>query len=419
VRSKQPGSSLWLRAADDFRYTSARLCAGHRLHGESNMRVERQQKEMRGNASRAGGVSPVTRLTIVCALGLALANACGGTSSSDAGRPQTSTGGLGSGVAGDAATAGNPSGMAGSAAGSQVDASEEGGASGSEGGNGGAPVQEEAPALGARCAAPGTLACAGHHQKLTLVCSAAGTWDVNQTCPSGQFCDSAEGTDQGICKAPDSDCAAREPGEALCAGSDGKDAMQCDADGLSAQVVEHCADRCVDGQCADALPCPEGIVYSCDPKCPGGPDPAVPACFELCPNAPRGLSPFLQISEEHRAAIALPPVPAGGEPCACDNALGALAAVAFQLPVGSTRYWRITYPQTWTLHWLTNTLHLPPPKDEYSCSSAWPAGVSQTPGCAVVDADIEGRLWLGANTPTPEATAALIEPVNARAGQCP
>jgi hypothetical protein len=354
--------------------------------------------------------------TLVGAVFLAIAGGCGGTSSSTEPKPSPpAAGSTAGGTAGDDSSVKPPGGVGG------ITAVTEGGASpvtgdASSGYGGETTSTSNEPTLGGDCSPPGALACAGNHQKLTLVCSAMGAWETHETCPSGQFCDSTPGPDVGICKAPSPDCAGRQPGDLFCSGTD---VLQCDANAIAADVTEHCEGRCVEGKCAAASPCPENIVYSCNPNCPAGPDPAVPDCFELCPNAPAGLSPVLEIPEGHSSAIALPAVSAAAEPCACDQALGALAAVAFQLPVGSTRYWRITYPQGWTLRWYTNTLHLPPPRNEYACASAWPAGVSQTPGCAIVDADIEGRLWLATNTPTSEAATVLIEPVNARAGQCP
>lgn len=268
----------------------------------------------------------------------------------------------------------------------------------------------EQPQLGAACESPGRLACAGAHQKLTLVCSAGGKWETNQTCPSGQFCSSTLGADVGICKAPEADCAERQPGDAFCA-SDAYTLMQCDEDGIAPTEVEQCQAGCVDGKCAPARSCPENIVYSCDPGCPG-PNTS-PSCFQVCPTPARGISPLLELRDVvngGKYAIALPAVAGDSQPCACAEADGALQGVVFRVPIppaGSR--WKFTYPKTWVFH-----LDVAPNgevTDYYKdCQYPWPGYSSITPGCATVSPEPTAPLiWLSANAAVTEPGTVFVE----------
>lgn len=279
------------------------------------------------------------------------------------------------------------------------------------GGEGGADSSDEESKLGTQCDAPGALACAGAHQKVTLICSGDGKWEAHQTCSSGQFCSSTSGPDLGLCKAPRSDCVAREPGETFCA-ADAKTLMQCDLDGISGTQVENCDARCIDGMCAAAPPCPDNIVYSCDPSCPG-PNTS-PSCFNLCPAAASGISPLLDVSDEingTRYAVALPAVPADSQPCSCVDAKGALKAVAFRIPSPSVGYrWKVTYPPSWTLHYYGDTEE---EKDDYKkCQLPWPFMTSATSGCTLMygsAAPAKTQVWLSATAAVAEPGAVLIE----------
>jgi hypothetical protein len=124
--------------------------------------------------------------------------------------------------------------------------------------------------LGGPCSPPGTLACAGSHQKLTLVCGSSGTWVVNQTCGVGEFCETTPGANAGIC--------VNEPN---C--SDGiKNGSETDVDcggptcppcfpNRSCAVPTDCAfDICTNGICQD--PCQDGVkdFTETDVDCGGG-----------------------------------------------------------------------------------------------------------------------------------------------------
>jgi len=333
-----------------------------------------------GNArEQAPGRLRLARVSIfaVCCFAAQLAAACGGSSSTSS--PQQG-GHAGAGTSGSTQQGGACAATQSCGAGNQTGGTDAQGGSTNQNQNGGAPAGDaggdanpggagsttpDQPTLGDACSPPGALACAGPHQKLTIVCGGAKTWDTNQTCASGEFCESTPGPDVGLCKKPDADCASRQPGDAFCGGADSKDAMKCDADGLAAGLVEHCNDKCVDGKCETNPPyvCPTNIVYSCDPMCPGDGSATLPACFELCPKIPRNqLPPLLDLAAAEPGvsySVVLPPVPADSLPCPCstDSASqvawipAGIQAVAFRLPASPTGSggWRIRYPKDWTV----------------------------------------------------------------------
>lgn len=376
---------------------------------------------------------------LLCGASTLVAGACGHSSPTNSGHStagdsnaaagNTTTGGSASNTSGGNASAGNaPIGDAGDA----TDVPSDGGAapadtgSAGAGGEGGASTSstDDGPALGGDCTAPGALACAGPHQKLTLLCSADKTWAANQTCASGQYCSSTAGPDLGICKAPSADCASRQPGEAFCSGTDMKDATKCDVDGIDAKLVEHCADRCVDGKCEGPAPCPENIIYSCDPKCPGDPAPKA-ACFNLCETAPSGLSPLLDLSQAEpgtKYSIALPAVAGDATKCPCTSGSvpSSLDAFAFRLPPApSGEAWLLTYPESWEVRTENDAKALKSP--EYRCQSYWPNFQTSTPGCTTVVGGFyeDVRVWLFTKVGQPTATSVTLQIMNSNDAVCP
>lgn len=338
--------------------------------------------------------------------------ACGGSSSPT--KPTPSAGAAGTAAGG---SGGNGNGGAGAGSVAMGGGGESSGATpgsaGASSGDGGAPMSlPDEPQLGGACESAGALACAGAHQKLTLVCSAGGKWEANQTCPSGQFCSSTPGPDLGICKAPDVDCAERQPGDFVCA-SDAITLLQCDEDGIAAAEVERCQEACVDGKCGLPPPCPENIVYSCDPRCPGPPN-TNPRCFDLCPTPARsGASPILGVSfsvPRIKWAIVLPAVAPNSQPCACVNANGALEGIAFQLqsPTKGNRF-KFTYPKAWEFR---SSQPAAGEMNNYyqACMLAWPGRLSATPGCATVGPAPDNTLvWLAASAPVAEPGTVVVE----------
>src|SRR5262245_37722852 len=65
----------------------------------------------------------------------------------------------------------------------------------------GCTTEPGAGTLGACCAPASVLACAGHAQKLKLICGADSKWASNGTCDAvDTVCDTTEGPDRGTCK---------------------------------------------------------------------------------------------------------------------------------------------------------------------------------------------------------------------------
>jgi hypothetical protein len=123
--------------------------------------------------------------------------------------------------------------------------------------------------LGAACASNGALACAGHAQKLQLVCDGE-KWVANGTCPGQQLCDPRPGPTQGSCQDPAPGCGDKTPGSSFC---DGATRHRCDSDLLAATSTacrsaalclagtdDRCA-ACLDGETA----CEGPSLKSCAP----------------------------------------------------------------------------------------------------------------------------------------------------------
>jgi hypothetical protein len=119
--------------------------------------------------------------------------------------------------------------------------------------------------LGEKCSPVGSIACAGEHQKLVLVCGAEGTWEPNGTCGSGEFCQSATGVDQGTCLPEVEECRGLKPATKVCKGDE---VRECGADAVTSVLVETCSNGCVSGACQGAGECQAGRA-NCDsqPDC--------------------------------------------------------------------------------------------------------------------------------------------------------
>lgn len=354
------------------------------------------------------------RLSCAVRLGLLsiLGTACGATSSRDATEGTAEDGGTTS----SGHQAQEPAGMSGGGS----DATRGGAAQsagGESSGEGGIPtVGTVEPTLDDDCRTPGALACAGHHQKLTLVCSSNRTWEENETCLSGQFCDSASGSDLGTCKTPEADCEARQPGDAFCSGADDKDAVKCDADGLATELVEHCAARCVDGKCAP-FACPSNVIDSCNPNCVADPGGAV-GCYDLCRTVEASGPPLLNLENaepETDYTIALPVVADGTAACVCGGLAPMVAVMAFRLPMAPVGYaWRLTYPAPWQLSTRANATGEVPSRQVLCQRDSW-AGRGCA-GFAFAGPMPRGDdvIWLGSSTPVPDPSTAVLTllPIN-------
>lgn len=143
--------------------------------------------------------------------------ACYGTSSSH--DPTAASGGTGGGSSGSSGSGGR--GGRGGSTGGSAGVAENGGMSGAtetggeagkaEGGEGGVP--EFKP----ECTDEGAVRCADHATTGRQVCD-KGRWQLMDTCPDGQLCDTTSDP-PGQCKAVPDECRGRSPGEGFCVGS--------------------------------------------------------------------------------------------------------------------------------------------------------------------------------------------------------
>lgn len=210
--------------------------------------------------SRAASI----RITAPVVLSIAVSS-CGTTDS----QPNNDNKSQGGGGTNTGATAGTPMGHAG-AAGSGAGTTGLGGASGANdpGSDGGEPpIDGGVGTLGAMCGTPGALACAGHQQVATLICSAGRVWESNQTCDAGQFCDSGPGAAKGTCKPEIKGCEAG-PGTTFC--SDEVTLSTCGVDAVT--TTDAACAACLENTCrddVDACPTVEQFEFSrlCSDDC--------------------------------------------------------------------------------------------------------------------------------------------------------
>lgn len=104
------------------------------------------------------------------------------------------------------------------------------------------------------CAAPGSLACNGNAQSVTLICS-AGTWMHNQTCMAGNLCDSRMGVSAGTCQPIVPACKNATAGQLVCDPS--TSVAQCGPDLVSDPVQQACTGAtpaCLNHACVACTP---------------------------------------------------------------------------------------------------------------------------------------------------------------------
>lgn len=277
----------------------------------------------------------------------------GGTRTGDGGEAGESTGGITSGASGvGGGRGGNGAGSGGSAAASGGNAGNAmagmGGASGaSAGGSQGGTAGQSGDAgssvgivgvLGTECSPPGALACAGNHQKLTVLCGANGQWQPNQTCAADLYCDSTPGPNVGLC-APVADGCDSGPGTVFCS-ADEKQVVTCGPDAVT-RSEKSCDGACHRGLCRDDLdPCPDWDAYddgtACTMEC------GVP------PYLSRG-GCFRSQDDCYSRLFAYPPgvvrTPWSDDVCSCELVEGR----ALVLALSRGQNWRVTVPSPWSL----------------------------------------------------------------------
>ena len=143
----------------------------------------------------------------VCVCADGGASGTGGDASTEAGKDAAQDGSGGKDAQG-AGGSGGSSGAGGSAG--------KGGSSGA-GGSGGS-TGEAIATLGDPCSKSGELACAGHAQKLMLLCDGS-KWVSNGVCPLQQICDTRPGLTAGSCQDPVPQCLGHQPGDGVCEGA--------------------------------------------------------------------------------------------------------------------------------------------------------------------------------------------------------
>jgi len=237
---------------------------------DSNSSASSNDSSSAGGAGGNGGTSgsdgasttDATNTAATSATTTANVGGSGGTSAITTG----GAGGTGGTTATSSGGAGGTSDAGGTAGGgSAAGGTSSTGGSGGTAGSGGTGPTGVIGVLGDPCDEPGQLACAGNHQKLTVVCGGDGEWEVNETCGELEYCDSKPGASAGICRVPVEECAAGEVDAPVCYQGD---LHSCAPDGIEPALVEDCVVRCEDGACIDEVePCPEGDVLNCDPAC--------------------------------------------------------------------------------------------------------------------------------------------------------
>lgn len=398
----------------------------------------------------------------VLAVGMATVGACGGTSRSnilanEAGEAGDASGGLGAsgegGTAGASVSggvpgvdeggeggraagasqggdAGSPSGgasagaSAGGFAGTGAGASGTGDAggfagasgAGASGAGGSMSGEGQVGVLGGQCDPPGSLACAGNHQKVTLICSQFGLWQQNETCDVNEFCNSTPGENAGLCVAPAEECAGRPPLAQFC---DGANVRRCDPDALGSTLEAECSYQCVEGTCDDG--CRDNILMDCSDLC-GGPQ----NCEETCTRGLADARPATLIAPPGEIEPGVPYQLRMGRVVRstdsndfceyrCPSIVGhALQAFAFLLPENEEfPLWKITTEGPWEATFATW------PKQRDVCHAETPPALLASPAddveCSVSVGHYtqDSVLWVFATAPYDGLASITLEMGNA------
>jgi hypothetical protein len=258
----------------------------------------------------------------------------GGATGGAGGKAMGGTGGR-AGAAGVGGTAGMSAGTAGGPQGGT--AGQSGGTAGQSGaaGNGTAGM---VGVLGTQCSPPGALACAGNHQKLTVLCGGNGTWEPNQTCGADLYCDSTPGPTVGLC-APVAEGCDAGPGTVFCT-ADEKRIVTCGPDAVTRSEMT-CDGACHRGVCRDDRdPCPDWDQYddgtACAKDCGEPEGLVVGTCSVGSGRCYRSFNVF---------APAVARTPWSDDVCACEMVEGR----TLRIGLISSGYERITVPPPWRI----------------------------------------------------------------------
>ncbi len=252
---------------------------------------------------------------------------------SSGGKSGATTGG--SGGKGGTAGVGGSGGQGGSSGQQQAGT---GGQSGSAG-NGASGV---VGTLGKDCSPPGKLACAGNHQKLTVLCGGDNTWQPNDTCGTDEYCDSAPGPNVGTCQPVAAGCE-DGPGTTFCDDQDPAELVTCSADAVATTTEPCVVGMCRGSICQEPPECPVWSDYdrsaSCAPECTG-------AVYECTSSASSCAGDYIGMSllADHKAVIR---TMWAEDTCrVCDGTPAAILDVSIT-PVNAGRALRVTVPPPW------------------------------------------------------------------------
>ena len=153
---------------------------------------------------------------------------------------------------------------------------------GGSAGSGGAATNPGVQTLGDSCATPGSLACAGEHQKLQLLCDGE-KWVQNGTCSGADVCDTGE-VNRGSCQSAVAECTGQEAGHMFC--TDGT-LYTCTVDSLTDGPEQICESYCDAEGLACSLdqicPVETSDFYDCSGRCGGEDAPCVESGWTKCP----------------------------------------------------------------------------------------------------------------------------------------
>jgi formylglycine-generating enzyme len=119
---------------------------------------------------------------------------------------------------------------------------------------------------GDACKVEGQYACAGHAQRVQLVC-AAGVVVEYGVCGPTERCDTQAGA-AGLCQPVVAECLGHSPGDVVCREGE---RIACGADLVTSKSLETCSGGCVSGKCTECAP-------SAEPTCELN---SVRACSEV------------------------------------------------------------------------------------------------------------------------------------------
>lgn len=151
--------------------------------------------------------------------------------------------------------------------------------------------------LGQPCKNVGELACAGHVQKVKLICGPDMKWQSNGMCGAGEFCDAVASAFQGTCLPVASGCNDAMPGDVVC---NGLERIRCGPDLVTKDTLETCPYLCTSAACTGmcvptSKQCLGNLPQTCDATGQWQDDAACSADSPLCIQGTCSLPPSCQL----------------------------------------------------------------------------------------------------------------------------